>query len=111
MIATRIQDVRIEPPPGGRIVRLLLIRLFVTDEFQLQLVDLYDNGNRGPFGKECLFVTGLDIAPEDIAELLTVDAEAFKEDLADGEAYLTKFGDKVPERLRAQVEAQKTRLG
>jgi len=58
-----------------------------------------------------LDLTGLDIAPEDIAELLTVDAEAFKEDLADGEAYLVDFGDKVPERLRAQVEAQKTRLG
>jgi phosphoenolpyruvate carboxykinase (GTP) len=58
-----------------------------------------------------LDLTGLDIASEDMAELLTVDAEAFKEDLADGEAYLAKFGDKVPERLRAQLEAQKTRLG
>jgi len=58
-----------------------------------------------------LDLNGLDIAPEDIAELLVVDAEAFKEDLADGEAYLAKFGDKVPERLRAQLEAQKTRLG
>ncbi|MBL7044180.1 MAG: phosphoenolpyruvate carboxykinase (GTP) [Pirellulaceae bacterium] len=58
-----------------------------------------------------LDLSGLDIAPEDVTELLTVDAGAFKEDLADGEAYLAKFGDKVPERLRAQLEAQKTRLG
>jgi len=58
-----------------------------------------------------LDLAGLDIAPEDMAELLAVDAAAFKEDLADGEEYLTKFGDKVPERLRAQLEAQKTRLG
>jgi len=58
-----------------------------------------------------LDLAGLDIAPEDVAELLTVDAEAFKDDLSDGEAYLAKFGDKVPERLRAQLEAQKTRLG
>ena len=33
------------------------------------------------------------------------------DDLADAEAYLAKFGDKVPERLKAQLEAQKARLG
>jgi len=29
----------------------------------------------------------------------------------DAEEYLTKFGDKVPPRLRKQMEALKTRLG
>ena len=58
-----------------------------------------------------LDLEGLEIADEDIAELLKIDKEAFKADLEDAEAYLDKFGDKVPERLRAQLEAQKMRLG
>jgi phosphoenolpyruvate carboxykinase (GTP) len=58
-----------------------------------------------------LDLEGLEIADEDLAELLKVDKEAFKADLADAAAYLDKFGDKVPERLRVQLEAQKKRLG
>jgi phosphoenolpyruvate carboxykinase (GTP) len=54
---------------------------------------------------------GLDISAEDLAELMEVDAEAFKDDLADAEAYVAQFGDKVPERLKAQLAAQKKRLG
>ncbi|MEE8452076.1 MAG: phosphoenolpyruvate carboxykinase domain-containing protein, partial [Thermoguttaceae bacterium] len=54
---------------------------------------------------------GLDISAQDMAELLTVDTKALNEDLADAEAYLAKFGDKVPARLKAQLDAQKTRLG
>jgi phosphoenolpyruvate carboxykinase (GTP) len=42
---------------------------------------------------------------------LEVDREAFKADLADAESYFAKFGDKIPARLKAQVEAQKARLG
>jgi phosphoenolpyruvate carboxykinase (GTP) len=56
-------------------------------------------------------LSGLDIPAEDIAELMEVDVAAFKADLEDGEAYLAKFGDKVPARLRAQLEAQKAKLG
>ena len=48
---------------------------------------------------------------EDFAELMEVDVEAFKSDVADAEAYLTKFGDKVPARLVAQLKALKSRLG
>ena len=58
-----------------------------------------------------LDLEGLEITDEDMAELLAVDNEAFKADLSDAEAYLDKFGDKVPERLRVQLEAQKKRLG
>ena len=56
-------------------------------------------------------LSGLDIPAEDFAELMKVDNEAFKTDLADAEAYLAKFGDKVPDRLRTQLEAMKKRLG
>jgi phosphoenolpyruvate carboxykinase (GTP) len=58
-----------------------------------------------------LDLTGLDISAEDIAELMEVDTEAYKADLEKGEAFLAKFGDKVPARLKAQVEAQKARVG
>ncbi len=60
---------------------------------------------------EDLDLEGLEIDAEDIAELLKVDVKAFKADLEDAEAYLAKFGDKVPERLRVQLAAQKERLG
>jgi phosphoenolpyruvate carboxykinase (GTP) len=58
-----------------------------------------------------LDLAGLDIPVEDLAELMEVDTAAFKADLEDGEAYLDKFGDKVPARLREQLKAQKARLG
>jgi phosphoenolpyruvate carboxykinase (GTP) len=58
-----------------------------------------------------LDLSGLDLPAEDLAQLMEVDNEAFKADLADAEAYFAKFGDRVPARLKAQVEAQKTRLG
>ncbi len=54
---------------------------------------------------------GLDVSPEEFAELLEVDVEMCKADIADAEEYFAKFGDKVPQRLRAQLEALKKRLG
>jgi phosphoenolpyruvate carboxykinase (GTP) len=54
---------------------------------------------------------GLDVPEEDFDELMVVDREAFLEDLADADAFLAKFGDKVPARLTAQLEALKNRLG
>jgi len=56
-------------------------------------------------------LTGLDIPPEDFAALMKVDNEAMKADVADAEAYLAQFGDRVPPRLRAQLNALKARLG
>jgi phosphoenolpyruvate carboxykinase (GTP) len=58
-----------------------------------------------------LDLTGLDIPAEDFAELMEVDTAAYKADLENGEAFLAKFGDKVPARLKAQIKAQKARLG
>ena len=39
-------------------------KLVVDGGFELALVDEHDNGNRGVFGKECLFVEELEIAPD-----------------------------------------------
>ena len=54
--------------------------------------------------------SGLDVPAEDFAQLLAVDKDALKKDMADAEEYLAKFGDRVPARLRAQLEAQQARL-
>jgi phosphoenolpyruvate carboxykinase (GTP) len=58
-----------------------------------------------------LDLAGLDIDPEDMAELMEVDTAAFQADIPDIESWLEKFGDKVPTRLIQQVEALKQRLG
>ena len=42
---------------------------------------------------------GLDLPAEDFAELMEVDIAAFRADVADAEAYLATFGDRVPPRL------------
>jgi phosphoenolpyruvate carboxykinase (GTP) len=58
-----------------------------------------------------LDLSGLELPTEDLAQLMEVEVEAFKEDVVDAEAYLAGFADKVPARLMAQLEALKSRLG
>ncbi|MFL5845127.1 MAG: phosphoenolpyruvate carboxykinase (GTP), partial [Solirubrobacteraceae bacterium] len=54
---------------------------------------------------------GLDIDPQVMQELLTVDAAAVKGELAQVEEHLAKFGDKLPAQIREQFDALKSRLG
>ena len=56
-------------------------------------------------------LTGLDIPAEDFAELMEVDTEAFKSDLAEAGEYLAKFGDKVPPRLGRPIGALSAATG
>ena len=67
-----------------------------------------------PLGKmpkaEDLDMTGLDISSEDLAELLRVDADAFTKELDDLDSYMAKVGDRLPERMKKQVEKYKARL-
>ena len=58
-----------------------------------------------------LNLDGLDIPAEDWAELMKVDADLFRGTVENAEAYLAKFGDKLPARITAQLEALKARLG
>lgn len=52
------------------------------------------------------------VTQEDMAELLSVDVEGWKAELADVEAnHYPKFGDKLPKELADQIAALKTRLG
>ena len=57
-----------------------------------------------------LTMDGLDVSSEDLAELLKVDADAYKVTLNDAKEYLAKFGDKLPEEMTKQLGALEARL-
>jgi phosphoenolpyruvate carboxykinase (GTP) len=58
-----------------------------------------------------LDLTGLSIPSQDLAELMKVDAAAWKAELPDIEKHFKQFGDRLPARLAAQFQALKERLG
>ena len=53
---------------------------------------------------------GLDIDPEDLAEVLRVDADGMRAQLPQVKEYLATFGDSLPDEVRAQLEALEARL-
>jgi phosphoenolpyruvate carboxykinase (GTP) len=53
---------------------------------------------------------GLDLAPERLAALLEVDADLVAEQLPQVEEHLAQFGDRLPDEIRAQLDALKQRL-
>jgi phosphoenolpyruvate carboxykinase (GTP) len=57
-----------------------------------------------------LNIEGLDIDPESLEELLTVDPDALGNQMPQMEEFLGKFGDRLPEGIGRQLEALKTRL-
>jgi len=57
-----------------------------------------------------LDLEGLDISPEAMDELLTVDEHAVREQLPQIEQHLARFGDALPDEIRAQFDALKSRL-
>jgi phosphoenolpyruvate carboxykinase (GTP) len=54
---------------------------------------------------------GLEISDEAMRELLSVDDEALRAQLPQIEEHLARFGDDLPDEIRAQLEALKQRLG
>ena len=54
---------------------------------------------------------GLDIAAEDLHELLTVDAEQWRAQLAQLQAHFEEFGDRLPSRLADELRELGERLG
>jgi phosphoenolpyruvate carboxykinase (GTP) len=58
-----------------------------------------------------LDLTGLDIAADDLGELLRVDDHAWRAELPDIERHFAQFGDRLPKRLRDQVDGLAARLG
>ncbi|MCX7935583.1 MAG: phosphoenolpyruvate carboxykinase domain-containing protein, partial [Planctomycetota bacterium] len=59
---------------------------------------------------EELDLTGLQIAADDLEELLAVDAAGWRAEMNDIEEYLTQIGDRVPLRLKAQLSICRQRL-
>ena len=62
-------------------------------------------------GEGDLDISGLAIPSADLKELLCVDVDAWKAELGDIEKHFAQFGDRLPERLREQLDAQRKRLG
>ena len=58
-----------------------------------------------------LDMTGLDLSPENIKALMAVDLPAWKAEVPDIEAHFALFGNRLPERLRKQLDEFKKRLG
>ena len=60
---------------------------------------------------EAIDTTGLDVTPEQMAELLRVDTEGWRAEVPLIEEYYAQFGDRLPEALADQVETLGRRLG
>ncbi len=58
-----------------------------------------------------LDLEGLDLSDEALQALLVVDEAAVKAELPQIEEHLAKFGDDLPQELRAQLDALKQKLG
>jgi phosphoenolpyruvate carboxykinase (GTP) len=58
-----------------------------------------------------LDLTGLDISPEAMRQLVDVDTESVKAELPQVREHLARFGDRLPAPVRAQLEALESRLG
>jgi phosphoenolpyruvate carboxykinase (GTP) len=54
---------------------------------------------------------GLDIGAGEMAELLSVDSELFKQQIPQVREHLERFGDRLPREISAQLEALEERLG
>jgi phosphoenolpyruvate carboxykinase (GTP) len=57
-----------------------------------------------------LNVEGLDIDPDDLAEVLRVDYDLLREQLPQVKAHLAQFGDDLPPEMTAQLDALEKRL-
>ena len=57
-----------------------------------------------------LDTTGLNVPPEDLQELLRVDLDAWRAEVADIEKHFAQFGDRLPKRLARQLQALRERL-
>jgi phosphoenolpyruvate carboxykinase (GTP) len=58
-----------------------------------------------------LDLKGIPISAQDIKDLLKVDMDAWRAEIPDIEKHFAQFGDRLPDRLKKQFEALKSRLG
>jgi phosphoenolpyruvate carboxykinase (GTP) len=62
-------------------------------------------------GADGIDTSGLEISEDAIAQLLEVDPEAWKAQLPQVHEHFARFGDRLPDELRAQLKALEERLG
>jgi len=60
--------------------------------------------------KDALDLTGLDIAPETLDELLSVDVKGWLNDIPRMREHLAKFGDKLPPAIKKELDQLEERL-
>ncbi len=58
-----------------------------------------------------LDLKGVPISAQDIKDLLKVDVDVWRAEIPDIEKHFAQFGDRLPDRLKKQFEALKSRLG
>ncbi|HEX8688918.1 MAG TPA: phosphoenolpyruvate carboxykinase (GTP) [Solirubrobacterales bacterium] len=56
-------------------------------------------------------IDGIDVSEEQMRELLSVDADLFKQQLPQVREHLDRFGDRLPQEISAQLAALEQRLG
>jgi phosphoenolpyruvate carboxykinase (GTP) len=61
-------------------------------------------------GEAGIDTTGLDVSPEAMRELLEVDQKGWQQQLPQMHEHFARFGDRLPEALRAQLDALEERL-
>ncbi|MBA2766988.1 MAG: phosphoenolpyruvate carboxykinase (GTP) [Solirubrobacterales bacterium] len=63
-----------------------------------------------PPGEMGIDVSGLDIDPDDVARVLEVDVDAFRDQLPQLKEHLAMFGDDLPQEIHDQLAALEQRL-
>ena len=61
--------------------------------------------------KEDLQLDGLDLSDEVVTELLSIDRQAWKEDLANQREFFAQFGDRLPKEIKDSMDELEKRLG
>jgi phosphoenolpyruvate carboxykinase (GTP) len=64
-----------------------------------------------PVGEGGIDTDGLDVSAADMQELLTVDADGWKQQIPQIHAHYEKLADRLPAKLAAELEGLKQRLG
>ena len=60
---------------------------------------------------DALPTEGLDVSPEVLAELVRFDPEAWAAQLPQVREHLAKFGDRLPDALRSQLDRLEDQVG
>ena len=84
-------------------------------KWMCERVDGSAGGNETPIGilpdDGGLDTSGLEVSAEDMKEIMRIDTDAWKAEIPDIEQHFAKFGDRLPERLKKQLEEFRKRLG